>query len=173
MRLDDDQLERLADLIFERLSRPPTTRGPLVDARELARLLGVSRAVIYERSRELGAVRLGTGERARLRFDPELAMQALQPSHHEPPNGTQRRRPPPKRIRKAPKRRPFLEPTALWDEQRGLWRDKSDCPTRDQCWSEGGPGTDGLVAEGPNGERGASHEEWVVARRVWRRQQKK
>jgi len=45
----------------------------LVDAAELARLMGVSRDHVYRRSAELGAVRLGTGPRARLRFDPVTA----------------------------------------------------------------------------------------------------
>jgi DNA-binding FadR family transcriptional regulator len=55
IRLDDDQLERLADLIAERLRDAPPARGPLVDARELARLLGVSRSSVYEHARDLGA----------------------------------------------------------------------------------------------------------------------
>ncbi len=51
IRLEDDQLERLADLVAERLSRTPSARGPLVDAKELARLLGVSRSVVYHHAR--------------------------------------------------------------------------------------------------------------------------
>jgi hypothetical protein len=41
----------------------------LVDAQTLADRLGVSRAFIYEHADELGALRLGSGPRARLRFD--------------------------------------------------------------------------------------------------------
>jgi hypothetical protein len=50
---------------------------PLVDATELARLLGVSRAFIYEHADALGAMRLGTGKKARLRFDPVATREAL------------------------------------------------------------------------------------------------
>jgi len=36
IRLEEDQLERLADLIAERLDGSRSAPGPLVDARELA-----------------------------------------------------------------------------------------------------------------------------------------
>ena len=42
----------------------------LIDAAEVARRLGVSREYVYDHAAELGAERLGTGPRARLRFDP-------------------------------------------------------------------------------------------------------
>jgi hypothetical protein len=41
----------------------------LVDAAEVARRLSVDRAFVYEHAFELGARRLGSGPRARLRFD--------------------------------------------------------------------------------------------------------
>jgi hypothetical protein len=43
----------------------------LVDAAALATHLGVSREYVYEHASELGARRLGSGPRARLRFDLE------------------------------------------------------------------------------------------------------
>lgn len=44
--------------------------GPeLIDAATVAQLLGVSRATVYARADELGAIRIGIGPRARLRFD--------------------------------------------------------------------------------------------------------
>lgn len=43
--------------------------GELVDAAEVARRLSVSRDWVYEHSTSLGAIRLGKGPRARLRFD--------------------------------------------------------------------------------------------------------
>jgi hypothetical protein len=69
-------LERFADLIAQRIlslaaatpSRPPAR--PLVDAAELARVLGASRSFVYAHANRLGAIRLGDGPRARLRFDP-------------------------------------------------------------------------------------------------------
>jgi len=48
-----------------------------VDAAELTTVLGVSRDFIYSHAAELGAIRLGSGPRARLRFDPAHALDAL------------------------------------------------------------------------------------------------
>lgn len=91
VELSEAQLEQLADLVAARL-RPvagapdenarsePTSdgsEGALVSAVALASELGVSRAFVYEHAVELGAVRLGDGPRARLRFDAEVARAAL------------------------------------------------------------------------------------------------
>ena len=173
IRLDDDQLERLAELVATRLGHATSARGPLVDARELARRLGVSRSTVYEHARDLGAIRIGAGERGRLRFDPEVAMRAARPTLSPEPAATVQPRPrgprkPPRRT--APARHPFLEPTAVWDSKAGLWRDAKGCPTRDQCWRSTGRGTQGLEAEGPNREPGATHHDWEVARREWRKE---
>lgn len=49
-----------------------STRGRdvvLVDASTVAARLGVARSYVYEHADELGAIRLGSGPRARLRFD--------------------------------------------------------------------------------------------------------
>jgi len=43
-------------------------RGPLVDASVVAEHLGVTRGYVYQHADELGARRLGSGPRARLRF---------------------------------------------------------------------------------------------------------
>lgn len=53
------------------------TREPLIDASALAVELGVSRDWVYEHATELGALRLGSGPKARLRFDPAVARDAL------------------------------------------------------------------------------------------------
>lgn len=176
VRLADDQLERLADLVAERLGRAPLARSPLVDARELARMLGVTRAFVYQHARTLGAVRIGSGDTGRLRFDPEVALAAREaPSAAEPTSATRggaRRRHASKRAAPA-KRHPFLEPTATWDVAAGLWRDGSGYPTHDQCWRSRGLGTQGLVAQGPKDEPGATHYDWEVARREWRKQRSK
>jgi hypothetical protein len=50
------------------MSAPPTG-SRFVDARCVARTYGVGRDFVYAHADELGAVRLGTGPRARLRFD--------------------------------------------------------------------------------------------------------
>ena len=70
----------LVEAIVERLVevlRPSGADGRgLVDANELARLLGCSTSWVYANASELGAVRLGTGKRPRLRFDPGVARSA-------------------------------------------------------------------------------------------------
>src|SRR5205823_629871 len=152
IRLEDDQLERLADLVAERLGRTPSARDPLVDARELARLLGVSRSVVYHHAGDLGAIRIGAGERGRLRFDPKVAMRGAHTRFSPEPaaasHGRLGRLRPSKRETARP-RHPVLEPTAVWDREARLWRDANGYPTHDQCWSSTGTGTQGLVAQGP------------------------
>jgi hypothetical protein len=60
------------------VSTPAATgRVPLVDAATLAAELGCSVKWVYEHSELLAPVRLGSGPRARLRFDPLVAREAL------------------------------------------------------------------------------------------------
>lgn len=62
---------RVADLLAERLDATLAAPAPvLLDPKEVARRLGVSRDYVYEHCDELGVIRLGDGPRARLRFDP-------------------------------------------------------------------------------------------------------
>jgi hypothetical protein len=49
----------------------------LLSPAELADWLGVERSFVYEHADELGALRLGTGPRARLRFDVEEVARRL------------------------------------------------------------------------------------------------
>jgi hypothetical protein len=65
IRLDPEQLERLAELVAENL-RQRSTR--LVTAREVAEHLSVDEGYVYEHAAELGVRRLGEGPKARLRF---------------------------------------------------------------------------------------------------------
>ncbi len=70
-RLHPDDLSLLADLIVERLRAAPVAEAPareLVDANEAARLLGTSPRWCRDHAEQLEAVRLGDGERPRLRF---------------------------------------------------------------------------------------------------------
>jgi hypothetical protein len=62
------------DPYFEDGSLAP---GQLVDAASVARMLGVSRDWVYEHATDLGAIRLGTGRRPRLRFDPRVVAESL------------------------------------------------------------------------------------------------
>src|SRR5215210_2091140 len=44
---------------------------------QVAARYGVSRSWVYAHQRELGAMRLGSGPRARLRFDPKVVAEAI------------------------------------------------------------------------------------------------
>ena len=61
---------RVAELLQSRRTACPARPGPrLVTAAEVARWCGVERSWVYAHAEELGARRIGTGERPRLRFD--------------------------------------------------------------------------------------------------------
>ncbi len=68
LSLDDSQLKRLAELVAETLvaATPQTER--LVDVAGVAKYLSVEPAWVYAHADELGARRLGSGARPRLRF---------------------------------------------------------------------------------------------------------
>ncbi|MHB1837224.1 MAG: hypothetical protein ACYCXW_19925 [Solirubrobacteraceae bacterium] len=98
---DDDALDRLADLLAERLAvrlsgLAPARAEPLVDAAEIARLHGKTRSWVYEHAGELGAVRLGSGPRPRLAFSPARVAERLEkveePTPAQLPKTSQRRR---------------------------------------------------------------------------------
>jgi hypothetical protein len=65
---------RVVELLEERLTRRP---GRLVDAGEIAGRHDLRREWVYAHADELGAIRLGAGERPRLRFDPEVVAERL------------------------------------------------------------------------------------------------
>ena len=79
--LTDGDVEAIAEATAARLaeivSASPGTFA-LVDARQLARDLGVSLDYVYAHATELGAMRLGSGPKARIRFDLDRARQALE-----------------------------------------------------------------------------------------------
>jgi hypothetical protein len=78
--LSDRDVEAIAEataaLLAEIVTKPGTFA--LVDARQLACELGVSLDYVYARASELGAMRLGSGPKARIRFDLDRARQALE-----------------------------------------------------------------------------------------------
>ena len=65
MTLDADDVEAIARRVAELVGQ----RSGLVDAHSIAAELQVERDWVYAHARELGAVRLGDGPKARLRFD--------------------------------------------------------------------------------------------------------
>jgi hypothetical protein len=65
----------------------PTQIDPpaaLIDAAELARRLGISRATVYANARRCGAIKLGDGPNAPLRFDYAAVLASLPRVGHQP-----------------------------------------------------------------------------------------
>ena len=102
----DEIADRLSDAIVTRvleafrseriITRVPSTLTWL-DAHEVAQRLGVSRDWVYEHADELGASRIGTGPRPRLRFPPDiLEHRGARPSAHEPAGQPAKREPKPR-----------------------------------------------------------------------------
>jgi hypothetical protein len=79
--LIDEIADRLSDAIAERVLETIRAEGLVpqasaatawLDAKEVAKQLGVERDWVYEHADELGATRIGTGPRPRLRFPPQI-----------------------------------------------------------------------------------------------------
>lgn len=77
-KLSGDDIEAIARRVRE-LIREEAAPPRYIDATTLARHLGVERSWVYTHARELGAIRLGHGARARLRFDLAQATEAIRP----------------------------------------------------------------------------------------------
>jgi hypothetical protein len=79
--LTDGDVEAISEATATRLAEivgtTPTTFG-LVDARQLANDVGVSLDYVYAHVTELGAMRLGAGPKAGIRFDLDGARRALE-----------------------------------------------------------------------------------------------
>lgn len=92
MTLDPEDVEAIARRVAELVGSRPTR---LVDVAELAAELRVSTTYVYRNAERLGAQRLGTGPKARLRFDLERArsaVSALADSTQAPSSSAARRR---------------------------------------------------------------------------------
>lgn len=90
--LDSADIEAIALRVAELVAMPLER---FVDARTLASELGVSREWVYMNADALGAIRLGSGPKARLRFDASLAREAVAHLREEvqaPPQQPSRRR---------------------------------------------------------------------------------
>lgn len=77
----DEIADRLSDAIVtrvlealraEQIIPPAQSNMTWLDATQVARRLGVSRDWVYEHASELGASRIGSGSRPRLRFPPQV-----------------------------------------------------------------------------------------------------
>jgi hypothetical protein len=69
--------ERAAQHVVTLLERPALGAHQLLEPKELASALNVSVDYVYAHSADLGAMRLGAGPKARLRFDLRTAQTAM------------------------------------------------------------------------------------------------
>jgi hypothetical protein len=74
--LDRETVEVFARRVVE-LLHAENNAGGLIDAAEVARLYGIARSTVYQKAAELGAIRLGDGPKARLRFDRQTVAERL------------------------------------------------------------------------------------------------
>jgi len=77
--LSEADIERIAQRTAELVVGAGGAGSRIVDVATVARELGVSVDYVYEHQRELGAMRLGRGPRASLRFDLAAIMRSLRP----------------------------------------------------------------------------------------------
>jgi hypothetical protein len=73
--------QRMAVMVIRYLSRTQQSGAPkrqeYLTASEVSKTYRVHRGWVYEHAHELGAIRIGDGERPRLRFDPEQVARRL------------------------------------------------------------------------------------------------
>lgn len=77
IKLDAETIDAIARRVVELLERHGLQRRELVDAAELARRFSIERSWVYSHAIELGAVKLGSGTKRRVRFDPQIAAKVL------------------------------------------------------------------------------------------------
>lgn len=149
LRMDAGGVEllaaRIAKLLAEQLVRQPSEPRPLerrlLSAAEVSQWWGVRRAWVYAHAAELGAVRIGDGERPRLRFDPERVAECLKRTAPGPPAPAAR----PTRVRRSPRirgdspRLAFRADPELSSSHRNRWPD--DGATAPGRGVEGGAST--------------------------------
>jgi hypothetical protein len=91
--LRGELVEAIAHRVVEilREAGPGGTMRRMVTAGQLADILHVSKAYVYQHARELGGVRLGRNANAPLRFDADHALEAIALAGEPRPQRTQRR----------------------------------------------------------------------------------
>jgi len=93
--LDHDDIdaiaERAARRVVQLLQRPGAGAYQLLDPKALAVALNVSIDYVYAHAADLGAMRLGDGPKARLRFDLQTAQIAMRARKQPPPAVAARR----------------------------------------------------------------------------------
>lgn len=86
LRIASESIEAVAQRVAELVAAAtaePSSRPERITAEEVSRWWGVSRRWVYDHAEELGAQRLGSGRRPRLRFDPDEGVERL----GQPANG--------------------------------------------------------------------------------------
>ena len=95
MTLDHDDIEAIAERaahhVIQLLGRPGLGAHQLLGPKDLATALNVSLDYVYGHAVDLGAMRLGDGPKARLRFDLQTAQRAMS-TRKQPPTGVAGRR---------------------------------------------------------------------------------
>ena len=92
LRLAPESIEALATRIAELMAPVPGGNRERISAADVARQWGVARRWVYNHAEELGASRLGSGPRPRLRFDPDEVVERLgAPTRPLAPRRDQRR----------------------------------------------------------------------------------
>ena len=79
LSLTEEQLDRLADRVAIRLAAAKPPAKPMLTVEDICATFQVSRAWVYENAGRLGGCKLGTGQRAPLRFDSEQVVSMLRP----------------------------------------------------------------------------------------------
>ncbi|HSZ13083.1 MAG TPA: hypothetical protein VK790_03505 [Solirubrobacteraceae bacterium] len=90
-------------------SPPPAPAPGWMTVKELAAHLKLNPAWVYEHAEQLGAIRTGTGPKARIRFDLHTATQALTQQQQQTTHATQPRRKPTRRPDAYPTDTPLLQ----------------------------------------------------------------
>jgi hypothetical protein len=75
--LDEEDIEAIAARVARLISATRPSGLDLLDPKELAAELRISVDYVYAHAADLGAMRLGDGPKARLRFDLHAARQAI------------------------------------------------------------------------------------------------
>jgi hypothetical protein len=117
VELTPQTIEQIAGRVAQLLrhQQPPPQASPpptpaWMTAKELAAHLKLNPAWVYEHAHELGAIRTGTGPKARIRFDLHTATQRLKSHQRQTtPTTTQPRRKPTPRGAPYPTDTPLLE----------------------------------------------------------------
>jgi len=91
MTLDDEDIDAIAERVARVLEASTPSAYRLLEPKQLAEALNVSLDYVYAHATDLGAMRLGDGPKARLRFDLHTAQQAMRARRRGPPPRAGRR----------------------------------------------------------------------------------